>query len=352
MESIVTAGDTVLLKPNLFQEKTYQTGAITNPAVIHATVRLVKEAGAKRVVVAEGAAVGHDTKEAFASSGVAEMQNQGVELVDFKNGESAWVVNPCARLFKRLRVPKCFLESNVVVNFPVMKTHDAVPATLGLKNMKGIIHETDKKRFHKWGLEQGIVDLNHIALPELTILDATIGMEGFGPVSGDPVNLGIVMASTDTVALDAGAARVMGMNPQEINYLQMAGRAGLGCTDPQYIEVVGCEVAEVCRPFNRISLSQGDYDRYGLRVIEEGACSGCSHFLETVAAKLIKNNDIQKLSGYTIVYGQTAEPPENVRDTNLITIGTCMRRHKHRGRYMPGCPPHPHDFEDRILSKL
>ena len=65
------------------------------------------------------------------------------------------------------------------------ETHDALAVTLGLKNMKGVVHPSDKKRFHKWGLAQTIVDLGQLAMPELTIVDGTVALEGVGPVGGN-----------------------------------------------------------------------------------------------------------------------------------------------------------------------
>ena len=345
IETVVSRGDTVLIKPNLISAKTYETGATTNPALVSAVIDLVREAGAKRIIVGEGSAVGHDTREAFQNTGLDRLAEKGVKVVDFKRGEFQWVVIPNAVLFKRLRLPRSVLESNVIINLPVMKTHDALPVTLGLKNIKGVIHESDKKRFHKWGLEQAIIDLNKAVLPELTILDGTIGMEGLGPNSGTPVGLGLLLASTDTVALDAVASAVMGFDPQEIRYIQMAQEQGLGCADLERIEVLGLSIDEVRHPFKRIHLSAMDYDQYGMRIVESGACSGCQHFLEAIVTKLQERGGLEALRGYTIVYGQTVKPPEKY-EGQLLLLGTCLRKYKEQGRYLPGCPPHPDDFKE------
>lgn len=354
MESLISLGDTVILKPNLISEKRFETGAVTNPSVIQAAVTLAKEAGARKIIIADGSAVGKETREAFVSNGldtIAENE-KNVECVDFKKCEFVPVSIANGKIFKRLRVPAIFLEANVIINVPVMKTHDALPVTLGLKNMKGIIHEQDKKRFHKWGLEQSIVDLNQIALPELTILDGTIGMEGLGPNSGDPVNLGLVMASTDTVALDAVACGVMGIPVEEVRYIGMAAEAGLGCADITRIDVVGLTVEEVVRPFKRITLSTGDYDQYGLEIVQKGACSGCNHFVETLITQMIDDGRVERLRGATLIFGQNAAPSikssSEKDDSKTILIGTCMRKYKQQGTYIPGCPPHPVDFFDLL----
>ncbi len=344
LETVVSLGDTVLLKPNLISLRTYESGATTNPAVVRALLELCKEAGVKRVIIGEGSAVGYDTDQAFDSSGLRKLSALGAEIVNLKKDDFQWMVIPNGVIFKRLRVPRTFLEANVIINIPVMKTHDALPVTLGLKNMKGIIHESDKKRFHKWGLNQAIVDLNKLALPELTVMDATVCMEGLGPNSGTPVGLGLILASTDTVALDTVATMIMGVDPQEVRHLQMAGQQGLGCGDLAQIEVMGCAIEEVKRPFKRLRLSAEHYRRFGIDIVESGACSGCQHFLEGMFVRFEREDRLEALRGKTLVYGQTVRPPAQC-ERELLLVGTCTRKFKELGRYIPGCPPHPEDFK-------
>ena len=255
LESLITPGDHVLIKPNLLCEADYKTGATTNPNVIFALAELCKEMGAKKVTVAEGAAIGADTDAVFDTLGIRELaQKHHCNLVNLLKEEFTYVMNPLGRNIKRLRLPRIFIESNVVINLPVMKTHDALAVTLGLKNLKGVIHQTDKKRFHKWGLAQTIVDLGQLVMPELTIVDATVALEGMGPVVGNPVGLGLLLASTDTIAVDRVSMAIMGFELAEVEYLKMAGEQGLGCTDLDKIKVVGEELNSVKRPFARLSL--------------------------------------------------------------------------------------------------
>jgi uncharacterized protein (DUF362 family) len=349
LEAIVSLGDRVLLKPNILAPKPYTTGATTNPYIVKALVELSKEAGAKEVIIGEGSAVGHDTFEGFEFCGIKQIAEEyNCRLVDLAKDEFEYVINPMAKIFKRIRVPKTFIEVNVVINIPVMKTHDALGVTLGLKNMKGIIHISDKKRFHKWGLAQSVVDLNHIALPELTVMDGTIAMEGNGPVSGNPVGLGLIMASTDTVACDAVACKIMGFEPEEIDYIKFAQEQGLGCCDISKIKVLGERLSDVVRPFKRISLNHEKLKELGINLISCDACSGCNHVVMSYLVGLEEKGKLQELSGYTIVYGQSAYIPEEVKD-KVIKLGVCTRNLTGaEGIYIPGCPPHPHHINEKI----
>lgn len=349
LEAIISSGDTVLIKPNLVCPKPYTTGATTNPYVIKAIAVLCKAAGAKKITIADGAAVGNSTTEAFEVCGYKEIAEEcGCSLLDFGKDQYQYVINPIGKVFKRIRIPDTFIKADVVINVPVMKTHDALGLTLGLKNMKGIIHVSDKKKFHKWGLVQSIVDLNHIALPELTIMDGTVSMEGNGPASGDPVGLGIIMASTDTVACDRVASEIMGFGEDEIEYIKLAGEQGLGCFNLSQITVLGEKIEHVKRPFKRTTLNVDALKEYGITILACDACSGCSHVIKNYLGKLEKNGKLEDLRGYTIIYGQNAHVPAGIIG-KIIRFGVCTRNLTGvESTYIPGCPPHPLHIAEKL----
>ncbi len=351
LESIVCRGDTVVIKPNLIKPAYYTTGITTNLFLIKALCQIVKEEGAKRVIIGEGSAVGYDTEEAFNKTGIQDLAKEmKIELVNFKKSEWMPMVIPGGKIFHRLKIPRILIEADVVINVPVMKTHDAFPATLGLKNMKGIVQEQDKKRFHKWGLAQSIVDLNKIALPELTVIDGTVCMEGLGPTHGTPVNLGILIASKDTVAADAVAATIMGIEPMEVEYIRLAAEENLGCADLSKIKIVGEKIEKVKKPFKQVKLNFEEYKKKGIFIYEDSACSGCRHAMEALMSNLEREGKLELLKGYCLIFGQTVRVPARI-EGKLVSIGTCTREYKNRGYYIPGCPPHPKDiisfFEER-----
>lgn len=349
IESIISSGDNVLIKPNLVWTLPFTTGAITNPYVVKAIAELSIKAGAKKITIADGAAIGCKASEVW-DKGEYESILKGIpyEFIDFGKDNYQCVVNPSGEIFRKLRLPQSYLEANVVINVPVMKTHDALGLTLGLKNMKGVIHVSDKKRFHKWGLTQSIVDLNKIVLPELTIIDGTIAMEGNGPVAGDPVGLGLIMASSDTVACDRVAAEIMGFNDNEIDYIKMAGEQGLGCFDIDSIKIVGEDIAHVRKPFKRISLNIERLKELDINLLSCDACSGCSNVVISYLQLLENTNRLDLLQGTTIIYGQNAHIPASIAG-KIIKLGTCTRKlNREEGIYVPGCPPHPAHIDDKL----
>lgn len=345
LESVIMPGDTVLIKPNLVLPFAYQTGATTNPNLVEALAIQCRQKGAKRIVIGDGSCVGTDTDDAFDACGYRALAERiNAELVDFAKAEAVYVVNPLGKKMKRIAIPKAFIEANVVINVPVMKTHDSLEVTLGLKNMKGILQTRDKKRFHKWGLAQSIVDLNHIAKPDLTILDATVAMEGSGPAAGDPVNLGLLLASKDVVAIDAIALEIMGFGLDEVDYIALASQEGIGCADLAAIEIEGESLESVKRPFKRNSIDPSLLAEAGIELIGCDACSGCANALASFMGMLANMNALDSMRDTVFLYGQsvTELPEERTSGKRVIRVGSCTRKLVGYGHYLPGCPPYPY----------
>ena len=345
LESLIMPGDTILIKPNLVLPFSYEKGTTTNPYVVEAVALLCREKGAKRIVIGDGSCVGYDTQKAFDACGYRALAERvGAELVDFTIAETIPVANPLAKKMKRIAIPRVFLEADVVIDVAVMKTHDALEVSLGLKNMKGLLQTRDKKRFHKWGLAQALVDLGHIARPDFTILDGTVAMEGSGPAVGDPVGLGLLIASKDVVAADAVALEIMGFALDEVEYIKLAGEAGLGCTDLAAIDIEGEPIASVRRPFARNSIDPALLAKYGIELIPCDACSGCANTLASFMTGLARRDALDSMHDTIFLYGQSVceLPAERTAGKRIIRIGNCTRKLVGYGHYLPGCPPYPY----------
>jgi uncharacterized protein (DUF362 family) len=339
LESLVTLGDTVILKPNVLCAMDYRTGAVTNPHVVRSLCRMLKRTGAGKIYIAEGSTIGCDTHDAFEKSGYAKLaMDEKAELIDLKKAPSLFMGIPNGKIFRRIEIPEIIMKADVIINVPVMKTHDMIPATLGLKNMKGVLRDKDKKRFHVWGLSQSIVDLNKLVLPQITVIDGTIAMEGLGPIHGRPVNLGLVVSSFDTVAADTVAACIMGIDPAQIDHVQLAAQQGLGISDLSNIEVVGMSIESVRRPFEVLHVDYAKYENeLGIEIHESGACSGCRKVMNTLLNNHLKGN-YDVLKNRTLIFGQTVKIPHRIKG-KLLNFGSCTKKYKNRGEYIPGCPP-------------
>lgn len=344
----------ILLKPNLVAPVDYTKGATTNPYLIKALIELIKGQQPEKIIIADGASVGTGTEEVLKATGYLEMfsseiESGEVEIVDFKKGPFILKEVPGGKVLKELRVPELLYEVDIIINLPVLKTHDALPVTLGLKNMKGIIHESDKKRFHRIGLSQAVVDLNKVLLADFTIYDGTVAMEGLGPVHGEAVNLGLLLATKDVVAGDLVAASIMGFKKEELDFVKLAEEQGLGKANFEEIDIYGPEIDGVRRPFKRYSVTNSFYQGMGIEIKGDKGCSGCRHTFDSIMRKL-NEKMMEALKNKTIYLGPVDEITG--KKEQLILVGSCLHLHRGKGYYIKGCPPHPEDLIEFLENEV
>jgi uncharacterized protein (DUF362 family) len=129
---------------------------------------------------------------------------------------------------RELALPVELLQADFVISMPKLKTHHWAGMTCGMKNLfgtvPGAVYGWPKNVLHFHGIQNSILDLTATIRPDFTIVDAVTGMEGDGPIMGRPRTLGFVAMGTDVVAVDATCARIIGLNPDKIDYLKSASR--------------------------------------------------------------------------------------------------------------------------------
>lgn len=346
IDSVVAKGDAVALKPNVVTGKLSGRGVTTDPRIMEALIKLAFEGGAGEVLIVEGSGYGTPTSEALELSGMTEVaERNGASVIDVDEDEVVEVEVPDPLILDKIPVSRCFYEADVRVNVPVMKTHDQMLMTLGMKNMKGVIQKPSKRLFHRIGLAKAIVDLN-VAVPlDLTVVDAINAMEGLGPSFGEIVEMDVVMASNDVYSLDVIGAQVMGFAPREVEYLKQAAEKGLVSLDGAGIEVVGEPVASVARGFKRPPMELSPQE--GITIIEKGACSACRGTIRSVFYDLEQMGKMGEIRDLVMLVGPQAELPENLDQTPLI-MGICLQHLKEEGRYVVGCPPNNDKMREAI----
>ncbi|HSR13047.1 MAG TPA: DUF362 domain-containing protein, partial [Thermodesulfobacteriota bacterium] len=191
---IIPPGSRVLIKPNLTAEDNlWEKGIVTGPVFMRALIEEVQKADPSEILVAEAIAFGLDTKKAFAANGYREMaRDTGARLLDLYDGEFEELEIPGSGVLKKVRVSKEVLKADFFINAPVLKTHFASTITAAMKNLKGTTTQDEKKRFHRLGLNQCVVELNSVLKPHLNVVDGLIAMEGDGPVLGTPVGFNLL----------------------------------------------------------------------------------------------------------------------------------------------------------------
>ncbi len=169
----------------------------------------------------------------------------GVNLVDLNKGEWEIIELYDSALHPmKLHFARQLIESDYRIVIGPAKTHDTVVVTLSIKNlaMGGLsFTHGDKQRMHQ-GYPAHNLNLYLLAAaypPHLSIIDGFIGMEGDGPVSGDPVEWGVTVASCDSIAADCLTANLMGFEISNIGYLWYCQRKGLGVSDMRDMYILG-----------------------------------------------------------------------------------------------------------------
>ncbi|MCW4050269.1 MAG: DUF362 domain-containing protein [Candidatus Bathyarchaeota archaeon] len=242
--------DQVLIKVNFITTRNWETGATTDPVVVEAIINRVRDLG-KEVIVVESDAQTTNASKAVVMSGMQKMLDRvGVEFVNMRHvDEKVELPVPDGRVLKKIKVAKIASES-AIVSAAKLKTHMNTAVTLGMKNMFGMLTTKWKGKFHLQGMHKVIHDINRTLPPQLTVIDGFIAMEGRGPVHGKPVKMDTIIASTDPVAADATASRIMGFNPERIDHIKWAYQSGIG--EINDIEVLGDGVDAVKRVFERL----------------------------------------------------------------------------------------------------
>jgi uncharacterized protein (DUF362 family) len=358
-EDVTWKGAKVLIKPNTVLPVKTGTGIVTDVRMVEAVTKLVLERNPKKISIGEGSSVGYDFRETYNSmhcmeiAGVAKVAERlGVEVVDLNRDEQVEVSVPDALVMERFAIAKTALDADVIISLPVIKTHIRTGITCGLKNMKGVLPGNEKKRTHKLGLDKGIVDLNRVARPTFTIVDGIVGVQGaWGSQAeaADRVPLGLIFAGSDVVAVDAVCAAATGFDVRDILHVQLAGEANLGICDMDLIEVRGESIDDVKHPF--MPFLQAAKDLYGgAKVIEKNSCTGCMGESVSTFIYLNKAGFHEKLPDLTLIMGAPEEIPP-IKEKPVV-IGRCAKKYRHRGVFVPGCPPHGIKITDAVCQAL
>jgi uncharacterized protein (DUF362 family) len=234
-ESLVAPGSTVVVKPNLctaVPEKWAMSN--TDPRITFAVCELLLTRAAK-VYVVESDGLRQTAWEAFEVSGYRRLESLGVTLVNLSEAEEVEVELPSAG---RVRLPRLMQTCDVFITLPVLKTHALTYFTGSIKNQWGCVPQYDRILLHQY-LNPMLAELHAIFKPQISIMDAIIAMEGRGPANGKPRRLDLLLASRDSVALDATAARLVGLDPQRCRHLLLTADKGLGQWKQEAISVDG-----------------------------------------------------------------------------------------------------------------
>lgn len=313
---VIPSGALVSLKPNLVVGRPAATGATTHPEILSGIVEYLFDHGHKKVEIIEGSWVGDDTGRAFAVCGMNDVAKKfRIPIYDLKHDG----VTPFDTPAGRINVCKRALASDFLINLPVLKGHCQTRMTCCLKNMKGCIPDSEKRRFHRQGLDECIAALATAILPALNIVDGICGDLDFEE-GGNPVQANRMLLGSDSVKIDAYVCTLMGLEPADIEHVRLAAEYGAGDMglDEGDIVELNKPVVAALRPSGQVaSLARG--------VHADQACSACyANLIHALKRGGKPRVPVYIGQGYK---GQTLDG---------IGIGQCCRG---ASRAVPGCPP-------------
>jgi len=338
IRDIVKPDDMVLINPSWVAPPVErEAGCITIPEVTRAVADIVKDIGA-RPVIAESSAIGVDSEKVIEQSGYLKLRELGYEVIDLKSLQTT-VDLPVenARVFESIQTWDLVQQADVIISVPKLKTHDQTEMTCSIKKLKGLLTDKNKKAMHRQGLFEGVIDLLAAVKPSLAVVDAIVCQEGAGPVFGKPVEMNLILAGKDLVAVDAVSARLIGYHPRETLLTVNAAKRGLGVMDPEQIEIVGEQLENVRRRFLR-SIDDEPVTLEGFELIHgEAACTGCRNTVMSALIDMRNADQLLYLPGVTVLTGD-APLPDGVPGEDIVTVGLCMKD-KQTARHVKGCPP-------------
>jgi uncharacterized protein (DUF362 family) len=220
----------VLLKPNLVETASGAPHINTHPLVLRGAIEAFLGLGAATVMVAEGPGHRRDTLAVYEESGLADVLTEDHIRFHDLNYITGYELPNAGRQssMRSLTFPALFQEVDWIVSVAKMKTHHIAGVTLSMKNlfgvMPGIYYGWPKNVLHHAGIENSILDINATLKPNFAIVDGIVGMEGDGPIMGDPKKVGVLVMGRNFAAVDATCCRIMGIDPYKVSYLERADK--------------------------------------------------------------------------------------------------------------------------------
>ncbi len=247
----LTNGKPVLIKPNYLNASHPSTGITTDSRVIEGVIKFLKQQEVQEIIIGEGSGFS-DTFESYRIAGVDSVAKRwNVKLVDLNKDDYVETHPKNPLTLKKVKIAKTALESTII-SVPKLKLHRIAGVSLSIKNMMGAMKPKGSMHTH---LNSNIVDLASVITPNIAIIDGIIAGEGHES-SGNPVEMNLVIAGTDPVAVDSVGAAVMMIPPNDVKHLHLAEKKGLGKCELNQIEILGEPIENVKKKFRRSFLSK------------------------------------------------------------------------------------------------
>lgn len=325
------------IKPNLVVAKPADLGATTSEKLCEAVIAYLKAQGFTDIVILEGSWIGESTARAFSVCGYTQLSEKyGVPLIDLQRDAYSSVT------VDGIEIAVCDAVRGVdyLINMPVLKGHCQTKITCALKNLKGCIPNSEKRRFHRLGLHKPIAVLNKAIKTDLIIVDGLVGDLNFEE-GGNPVQMDRIIVGFDPVLVDSYAAELLGYSPEEIEYITMAEELGVGKCLENKEQVVELNPQKHSKKIPH-SREVAQLARY---LDDWDACSACYGSAIHALARLDEQGLLDRINT-KLVIGQGYQ---GMTGDSAVGIGSCTSGFT---RHIKGCPPTAKTIIDKLMEQF
>ena len=327
----------IALKPNLVTDNSPESGATTHAELLEGAIQYLQERGFRHITIMEGSWVGSRTESSMRVCGYDRVcKKYGVPFVDLKHDTST----EYDAQGMRIKVCDLAMHTDFMINMPVLKGHGQTIVTCALKNNKGVIPDSEKRRFHTLGLHKPIAHLNTVCRNDYILVDNICGDLDFEE-GGNPVLMNRVLGFRDPVLCDAFVCDTMGVELQEVPYIRLAEQLGVGSTDLSKANII-----QINKPFaamerpRRTSRRVEKLAKYAAPLDARSACYGS---LIHALNRLDMDGELRHVR-IPICIGQGYQ-----KKTGEIGVGRCTAECR---KNLPGCPPKASDMIDFLRKNM
>ncbi len=329
------------IKPNLVTPTPASFGATTHPEIVEGIIKYLQDNSFKNITVLEGSWVGDKTSEAYINCGYKSLvEKYDVKFIDTQKDH--FHEKDCAGM--ELSICDSVDDIDYMINVPVLKGHCQTKMTCALKNMKGLIPNSEKRKFHTMGLHKPIAHLSQGIHQDFVVVDHICGDPNFEE-GGNPLQTDCVMVCKDPVLIDSYACSVLGLSAEDVPYVGMAEKLGSGSTDLSKAvirilnengEVIKEFSADKNDPYEKIFTHRDISLDVSVDVDECDSCSAC--FASFTSALYRMKDEGEWRSGCLprISIGQGHKGK-----TGAYGIGNCCKEFDH---FIKGCPTREEDI--------
>ena len=329
LKTLVRKGMKVSLKPNMVVEKPPSMGATTHGEIVEGIIIYLKNLGVDNIEIIESSWVGGNTNRAYKICGYDILSKKyGVPLYDLKSDEMIKIKSGDYTF----DVCRKAVETDFLINIPVLKAHCQTKFTCNLKNIKGCVSDSEKRRFHTIGLHRPIAYLNAVVKTHFCVVDGICGDLTFEE-GGTPVTRNMIICGADPVLVDSYCCELIGYYADDIEYISLAQKLGIGkfYDSATKITELNKENKQKFTNFEKIyKADRNAVERLAAYISEDMACSACYSSL------IYALHRAGTPKGEKINIGQGFKNKPGKFGCGNCTNGC--------NKFVKGCPPKPTDI--------